>query len=400
MNERTEAVIARAIALEEMNVVFLLGSDFTIRFANAGVRTLLGYEPEELIGRPSIELVHPDDLAQTLEMNAFETAHPGPRELQKVSLHLRVRAKDGSFRRFEPTGTNLLDDPDVQGFILVLADAEGRAQLDAIYGQIAEGAALRGVLDAIVLLIELEQRGLVAAALTIDGESVMAFGHTVVPTDVPTWSGGVCSSTGGDVGRLEAWFEAGRGPLVFERRGLERAAALAGLAFEREASDAALRHAARTDGLTQLANRTAFNEGIEALERPGESALILVDLDGFKGVNDGFGHAAGDAVLVAVSERLRSVVRRGDLVARIGGDEFAVICGNVPDRDTAMRIALAVADAVRHPIAFDGFVVEVRASIGVCSPIPMSDSERALRSADDALYEAKRGGRDQVVLAS
>ena len=121
-----------------------------------------------------------------------------------------------------------------------------------------------------------------------------------------------------------------------------------GRAFEREASDAALRHAARTDGLTQLANRTAFNEGIEALERPGESALILVDLDGFKGVNDGFGHAAGDAVLVA----------------------------------------------------FDGFVVEVRASIGVCSPIPMSDSERALRSADDALYEAKRGGRDQVVLAS
>ena len=72
-----------------------------------------------------------------------------------------------------------------------------------------------------------------------------------------------------------------------------------GRAFEREASDAALRHAARTDGLTQLANRTAFNEGIEALERSGESALILVDLDGFKGVNDGFGHAAGDAVLVA-----------------------------------------------------------------------------------------------------
>ncbi len=81
-----------------------------------------------------------------------------------------------------------------------------------------------------------------------------------------------------------------------------------------------------------MANRRAFNEGFEALERPGASALILVDLDGFKGVNDGFGHAAGDAVLVAVSERLRSVVRRGDLVARIGRDEFAVMCGNVPDR--------------------------------------------------------------------
>ena len=70
----------------------------------------------------------------------------------------------------------------------MLADAEGRAQLDAI-----------------VLLIELEQRGLVAAALTIDGESVMAFGHTVVPTDAPRWSCAVGSSTGGEVGRLEAW---------------------------------------------------------------------------------------------------------------------------------------------------------------------------------------------------
>lgn len=177
-----------------------------------------------------------------------------------------------------------------------------------------------------------------------------------------------------------------------------------GWPVKREASDAALRHAARTDGLTQLANRTAFNEGIEALERPGESALILVDLDGFKGVNDGFGRAAGDAVLVAVSERLRSVVRRGDLVAAILSR--ASVGTSSPSSAATCRTGTQQC-ASRWPsrMRFDtrsrstgSWSRSVPRS--VCSPIPMSDSERALRSADDALYEAKRGGRDQVVLAS
>ena len=360
---------------------------------------MLGYEPEELVGRPSIELVHPDDVAQSAEMNAFESANPGPRSTQKVSLQLRVRAKDGSYRWFEPTGTNLLDDPEVHGVILVLADAEGRVQLDSIYAQIAAGTALDGVLRSVVRLVELEQRGLRAAELTVGGQTLVAFDGRVAPDEAPTWSG-VVGGAGAVVGRLDAWFEQGRGPLVFERRGLERAASLAALAFERHAAAEALRRAARTDGLTQLANRTAFNEGFEALSQPSRSALILVDLDGFKEVNDAFGHAVGDAVLIAVSDRLQSVVRRGDLVARIGGDEFAVICEDVPDPDAALRIAAAVADAVRVPIGYEGFVVHVRASIGVCTPIPNADPEHALRSADDALYRAKRAGRDRVVLAT
>jgi diguanylate cyclase (GGDEF)-like protein len=154
-----------------------------------------------------------------------------------------------------------------------------------------------------------------------------------------------------------------------------------------------LRHQALFDGLTGLANRTHFHEEVgAALTGPGTVSLLLIDLDGFKAVNDTLGHAAGDALLVAVAERLRSSVRAGDLAARLGGDEFAVLlrgCAGSDAENTADRIF----QAFTVPADISGMAICANASIGVADAEDGDDVESLLRRADLAMYAAKSHGK-------
>jgi diguanylate cyclase (GGDEF)-like protein len=158
-----------------------------------------------------------------------------------------------------------------------------------------------------------------------------------------------------------------------------------------------LRHQALFDGLTGLANRTHFHEQVtDALaasaETPGTVSLLLIDLDGFKAINDTLGHAAGDALLVGVAGKLRASVRSGDLVARLGGDEFAVLlpdCAGIEGDQTSQRILRAL----ETPVPIDGEPVRANASIGVASAEHGDDVESLLRDADMAMYAAKHEGK-------
>lgn len=159
---------------------------------------------------------------------------------------------------------------------------------------------------------------------------------------------------------------------------------------------------ADVDALTGIANRSAFARGLqEALADPavraGGVVALLIDLDDFKRVNDSLGHAAGDALLVAVASRLSLAVRPGDLVARLGGDEFAVIARAVPDLPAAHTLAQRLLELVCRPVLLQGRSVPCGCSIGVAQ----AGSERSddlLRDADLALYAAKRAGRGRVML--
>ncbi|AGZ41119.1 putative bifunctional diguanylate cyclase/phosphodiesterase [Actinoplanes friuliensis] len=159
------------------------------------------------------------------------------------------------------------------------------------------------------------------------------------------------------------------------------------------------REMAVTDGLTGLANRTLLTERLEQLARrpirPGRhTAIMLIDLDRFKPINDTFGHEAGDAVLVAAAAALRSVVRSGDLAGRLGGDEFAVLVQDLPDRETAGVVAARLLEALRTPVIFGEHVLMVEASIGVVvRDDPHASGETLLMQADTALYAVKRAGR-------
>jgi diguanylate cyclase (GGDEF)-like protein len=175
---------------------------------------------------------------------------------------------------------------------------------------------------------------------------------------------------------------------------------------DRERAEAQLVHQAQHDQLTGLANRTLLLDrlGVELLGPKGTTlrdlVLLYVDLDGFKAVNDQWGHAAGDHVLRVVGDRLHEITRRGDTVARLGGDEFVVLCLGVPPA-AAEALGRKLREAVTAPIELpSGEIATVGASVGVHASAARGGDERPwvpsvedlLRLADSAMYEAKHSG--------
>lgn len=163
-------------------------------------------------------------------------------------------------------------------------------------------------------------------------------------------------------------------------------------------SERRVRYLAEHDSLTDLANREVFRETLECwLAAPGEPvALLLIDLDGFKELNDTFGHDAGDLALIAVGGRLRQAAEEGALVARLGGDEFAVLAQS--DEALALRQAGKLAQTLQAPLESQGRTHRLEASIGVAlAPADASSVDELLKAADLALYAAKAKGRGQIV---
>jgi diguanylate cyclase (GGDEF)-like protein/PAS domain S-box-containing protein len=161
---------------------------------------------------------------------------------------------------------------------------------------------------------------------------------------------------------------------------------------EQRRAEAVLRHQAQTDPLTGMLNRAAFEASLPDHLDPESGlgcGLMFCDLDGFKAVNDTFGHAAGDAVLTEVARRLSVIVRKDDLVARLGGDEFVILLpalGAIQVRALAARVERTVARQVRLPQGF----AKVGVSVGVRIATPGEDPAAVLEDADAAMYEVKR----------
>ncbi|TYC99563.1 EAL domain-containing protein [Arthrobacter echini] len=157
---------------------------------------------------------------------------------------------------------------------------------------------------------------------------------------------------------------------------------------------------AMSDALTGVANRVALMDGIEealgqAVDGAPPPALLLLDLDSFKNVNDRFGHDAGDRVLQEVARRLAGVVRESDIVARLGGDEFAILLPGAT-MDLALQVARRAVEALGQQIRLDAVDIHCRASIGVRLGTPNQSAEELLLDADTAMYAAKREGRSII----
>lgn len=234
----------------------------------------------------------------------------------------------------------------------------------------------------------------------------------VHPDDVTTYVDGLKSTNGTGVSavrvRIRAldgtyhWVEIHAKPFVNNDGEQEGGISSIRIVDAEVAAEERLHRMARYDMLTGLVNRSEALRRISAAGNKrrapgGEIAVLFCDIDRFKDINDEHGHAAGDRVLTAIARRLERCVRHEDLVARLGGDEMLVLLEGVHSLDEATSIAEKIREAAAVPISLDGIAIACTLSVGVTLARPDEDVDSLIARADQAMYEAKRGGRNQVV---
>ncbi len=405
---------------------------------NAAARRLFGYTRSEILGREVADTIVPPALRDELRrcLRDFILTGENP-DLGRRRETMAMRA-DGSLVPIEVVVIPAY----VKGRVILsayirdltdrrrgerLAAARHRAT-QALTASLSLAEAAPTVLDALVYGLDCTEARLWVA----DGdppEPTLAGTSSGAPTGllpappgdalarrtfedgVATWAGppdrgagvtlGVPVRVGGQVlGVLEVRCERARSREADWVPALADIGSLLALFLKRQRAEADLHRFARYDSLTGLPNRSFFLDTLErTLSRAGRqrtrSALVFLDLDGFKAVNDGLGHAAGDAVLQTMAERLRGGTRSSDLVARIGGDEFTVLVQNLARADDAALVARGLLDRLARPCKADEHEVTLSASAGISVyPDDGTDADTLLRNADLAMYRSKQEGKN------
>lgn len=295
--------------------------------------------------------------------------------------------------RAAPTLDRLLQ---AMAALAVLASALGLAGRFGAAQALTEGAASTGALAAVAAAIIILRRGFRPARWYLGGQAVLFL--SVLGVVLVNWQ------------LIDAPFLLANGlqigvaaeMVVFAIALSRRISGMRDTQIELRLHAAHLAEAAATDPLTAVANRAGLAQGAaRVLASGGGHALMLLDLDRFKPVNDQFGHDAGDAVLRAVASRLQARARSGDIVARLGGDEFVLLlAGDAPDERLA-ALARRLCAEVREPVNFQGHVLTVGVSIGIArSPRDGRTLTELLRSADQAMYRAKQAGTGHALYGS
>ncbi len=376
------------------DAVVAAGRDGRIVFVNEHAEQLFGYDRDEIIGKP-VTTLWPERVREQYTRNMrlyFSTAHP-----------LRFTSEAWGLRR---DGSEFVGEmswgivPTNAGALLLAVGrdiSERRAADDRLRALREMGE--RALAGAKPQELAEEAVGLLCSSLPATGAAVrLSGGRRLAHSGSLTGEGLRLAIGSGD----ELVLYAAR-DLNDEEMGFLRAVAhILSTALARLRGEERMRHQAVHDPLTGLANRTLFRDHLEqALSRAdragSRAALLFVDLDNFKQVNDAHGHAFGDAVLVELGQRLRSAVRPSDTVARLGGDEFVVLCEEV-DEEAAVALGRRLQAAMQLPLTIGGASHDVSASIGIS--LGQTDPDGLLRNADRALYGAKAHGGGHIEVFS
>lgn len=408
----------RALVQDSADVVTSFDVEGVLLYVSAAAREF-GYDPDSLIGTNVRTLVHPDDVDRVVE-KITEQIETGSRA---TPIEYRIRCADGSWRYAEGIATNLLEEPTVNAVVVNARDvtARKRAELLAasqgsVLSRIAAGARIEEVLGLVRVLVE----DLTGARCTIVVNGPDAAARIEGPDDSDSgWSREIMQGDCALLGAVRLHFASPRFATSDDRQVAEVAANLTAIALERDAAESRLAHQARHDSLTGLANRQVLVNTLEHALTSASShetiAVLFVDLDGFKEINDNFGHHIGDQVLVALGHRLAAALRMHDVIARFGGDEFVALC-RVDGQDEALYLAERILTRVREPITLGANRVNLDASIGVTIASVYSDdgprwvvnaawvqaaADELLRQADTAMYRAKQsgGGRTELYVS-
>lgn len=403
--------IVSGLEADPHSAQMLVDADLMILWASAGVGSLLGHDPEAVVGRPAYEFVHPEDLPMILAVTQLATTDPHSSKRRqhgsgvRQTIDARIRSHDGWM---------LLTMRAVAGY--------GESDLNAMFVMLTLPDATRTLLEAMqsvashAPLVDSLQTLLSALSSAGDGETVGAFvderGEIVaasrgvrvavdpaarpwgdLATGRATWTVDVpfAGDADGTEMMLGGWtlhvLSANAAIHPVDAFVANKVASLATLAIESSNARRRLSQLARTDDLTGISNRRAFQESLAAIGHDDVVTTVILDLDRFKSVNDTHGHHVGDAALIEVARALTSSLGPHDVAARLGGDEFAaLIRGSRAERADAVtrlrgrlrNMAISLPDGVLH----------VSASLGEAEHSG-GDPLRTLRLADERLLLAK-----------
>ena len=392
----------RAVVEHASDVIMVVDDLGAILYASPSLDRLRGEGPPYANVR---ELAHPDDIMAVTTAMAAGTV-PG----RTARIQFRLMADVVGWRFVEAAINRLSDDEEAVTMVITARDVTDQ--------RLAEETLRRSVSNFRVLFEYNPQPMWVidaasGAFLEVNHAASLHYGYAredfleLRLADLQTSTGG------NDVNRHSAQehrmqdgrqihVEVSTHPLDFG--GHEALLMLLQDVTERRELDARLLHQAFHDTLTGLANRALFQDRVDQAvlrqaRAPDPFAVLFIDLDNFKAINDSVGHNAGDAVLVQVAQRLKASVRPSDTAARLGGDEFGVLVELGGAETAALKVAQRVADALSTPIEAEGETWFISGSIGIAFSSAGGDSTEAiLRSADVAMYDAKRRGRGKFAV--
>jgi len=425
------------LAILEHGPELVLGidDDYRIRYANQAAVDVLGYLPEQYLGTSVLEFIHPDDLAYAARAMEARNRAPG-----RIGLTIQLRGRDasGAWRVADVVGRRMAvaDGPDL--LVVSMRFVDNKPALGS------DPPRLRSLIDKtsdIILLLEpdgtvLFANGTVTRTLGHDCDRLVqeSWLQLVDEPDRQAATDVLAELVAGDVreaqARLHLVDSDGVG-VVHSLRFVDQHddPLVAGIIVSaRDITDLAavedklrrqnelLTYEATHDHVTGLVNRAEFRRLVDLAlaRRDADVTVLFCDLDGFKRVNDRFGHDTGDRVLREIARRLRDAVRRGDVAARWGGDEFTVLCEGPVDADEVTALRARLRSAIGAPLAIDGGEVEIGVSLGVARHgpadrgldddgggrgdgpgsarrgVPEVDADALVDRADRAMYADKR----------
>ena len=399
----SERVNPAAVLDGMADIVFVIGPDGTIVYVNGGTDQRLGWQSEEWIGRSVLDLVHPDDVAVVLSsidsMLGKEVGTP---------VELRVLDATGEWHWMEVLGSNHLLDDGVAGLLCVARDITQRRMWEVAGG---DATRLQQVLHHAPSITMLLDRGGVIGS--VNAAFTRLLGHDpsfvvgvplakfVDPDSLAPLSEALDRlrrterSTSVEL-RMRTLHADETRPVRFELVDLTDDPVVRGIIAtgsditELQLVRHELEFMAKHDPLTGLANRSLLREWLEGKLRADPCiAVLYIDLDRFKQINDLYGHDIGDTVLRQVAERLTDLVRAGDVVARVGGDEFVAIASNIADWDAARDLGDRIEAELSRPYLLDVGPVRIGASVGVAVSNASSTVAGLLSAADVHMYGAK-----------
>ena len=409
----------RSVVENSSEIVTIVDPDGTLRYASPAFGRKLGYDPEEVAGTMNVlDHVHPDELPHVLEETEKALSEGG---ITTNKAEYRFRHKDGSWRWLESVGTYLLDDPAVGGVVLTSRDVTERRQAEEALRDAEQ--RYRTLVEQIPAVTYIDPVDDPDTSLYTSPHIEEMLGYT--PEEWQTkklWPKRLHPDDRERVLAADKRFEAGgEEPFREEYRLLAKDGSVVwvreeavvvrdeagdplywqGVFYdltERKVLEERLHYQAFHDSLTDLPNRKLFMDRLgQALRRTmrqhNQVAVLFMDLDGFKVVNDSLGHEVGDLLLTVVAQRLRRCLRPEDTLSRFGGDEFVVLIEALDDSAQAVRVAERITEELRRPFIMEGRDLYVIASIGISlGDARTHDPDDLLREADTAMYRAKDEG--------